>query len=93
MNGYHLQAGEDIVGHVCDFMMDDKSWTINQFIVKIGHRFTGKEVQLPMSQVDRISYQESTVFVKLAKEAVEKSPEHRLVPNEAVMPAEPILAL
>jgi sporulation protein YlmC with PRC-barrel domain len=93
VNGYHLQAGGDIVGHVCDFMMDNKSWAITQLVVKIGHRFTGKEVQIPMSQVDRISYQESTVFVKLTKEAVEKSPEHRLVPNEAVIPAEPILAL
>ena len=93
VNGYHLQAGDDIVGHVCDFMMDDKSWAINQLVIKIGHRFTGKEVQIPMSQVERISYQESTVFVKLTKEAVEKSPEHRLIPNEAVIPAETILAL
>jgi hypothetical protein len=93
VTGYHLQATDGIVGHVCDFMMDDKSWAINQLVVKIGHRFTGKEVQLPISAVDRISYSESTVFVKLAKEAVEKSPEHRLVPNGQVIPAEPILAL
>jgi hypothetical protein len=93
VNGYHLQAGEDIVGHVCDFLMDDKSWAINQLVVKIGHRFTGKEVRIPMSQVDRISYNESTVFVKLTKAAVEKSPEHRLVPNEALIPAESALAL
>jgi hypothetical protein len=93
VNGYHLQATDGIVGHVCDFLMDDKSWAINQLVVKTGHRFTGKEVQLPMSQVERISYQESTVFVKLTKEALEKSPEHRLVPNDALIPAQPILAL
>jgi hypothetical protein len=74
-------------------MMDDKSWAIHQLVVKIGHRFTGKEVQIPMSQVDRISYQESTVFVKLTKEAVEKSPEHRLVPNESAISAGHPLAL
>ena len=93
VNGYHLQAGEDIVGHVCDFLMDDKSWAINQLVVKIGHRFTGKEVQIPMSQVERISYKESTVFVKLTKDAIEKSPEHRLVPHEAAIPAQHALAL
>jgi hypothetical protein len=93
VNGYHLQAGEDIVGHVCDFLMDDKSWAINQLVVKIGHRFTGKEVQIPMSQVERISYKESTVFVKLTKDAVEKSPEYRLVPHEAAIPAQHALAL
>ena len=91
--GYHLQATDGIVGHVYDFMMDDKSWAIIELVIKIGHRFTGKEVRIPTSQVERISYKESSVFVNLTREAVEKSPEHRLVPNEAVIPAEPILAL
>jgi sporulation protein YlmC with PRC-barrel domain len=93
VSGYQLQAADGIVGHVCDFMMDDKSWAINQLVVKTGHRFTGKEIQIPMSQVERISYQDSTVFVKLNKEAVEKSPEHRLVPNDTAITAQPALAL
>ena len=93
VTGYHLQATDGIIGHVHDFMMDDKSWAIKLLVIKTGHRFTGKEVQIPMSQVERISYQESTVFVKLTKDAVEKSPEHRLAPNTAAVPAETILAL
>jgi hypothetical protein len=94
VTGYHLQSSDGvIVGHVCDFLMDDESWAINQLIVKIGHRFTGKEVQLPISQIDRISYQDSTVFAKLTKEAIEKSPEHRLVPNGSAIPDAPALAL
>ena len=87
VNGYQLKTKDGvIVGQVCDFMMDGKSWAINQLVVKIGHRFTGKEVQIPMSQVEQISYQESTVLVKLTKEAVEKCPEHRLVPNVSPVP-------
>jgi hypothetical protein len=93
VSGYHLQATDGIVGHVCDFLMDDQSWAIQQLVVKIGHRFTGKEVQLPVGKVDRICYDESKVFVHLTTEAVEKSPEHRLVPSGQVVPAEPILAL
>ena len=91
--GYHLQATDGIIGHVCDFLIDDQSWAINQLVIKTGHRFTGKEVQIPMGQVERISYPESTVHVKLTQAAVEKSPEHRLVPNGPVMIAHPILAL
>jgi len=81
VNGYQLQAADGIVGHVCDFLMDDKSWAIQQLVIKTGHRFTGKEVQIPVSQVERISYEESTVFVRLNKEAVEQSPEYRPVAN------------
>lgn len=93
VTGYHLQATDGIVGHVCDFLMDDKSWAISVLVVKTGHRFTGKEVQIPMSQVDRISYKESTVSVKLTQDAIEKSPAHRLAPSDAVVAAQPSLAL
>jgi hypothetical protein len=76
VNGYHLQASDGLLGHLCDFMMDDQSWGIGQLVIKTGHRFSGKEVQIPTSKIDRISYEDSTVFVNLTKEAVEQSPEH-----------------
>lgn len=72
VNGYHISTGGEIIGHVCDFMMDDKTWAISQLVIKIGHRFTGKEVQIPVSQVDRISYDDSTVFVNLTRAAMEQ---------------------
>jgi len=78
VNGYHIRASDGIIGHVCDFMMDEKTWAICEFVVKTGHRFSGKEVLIPTSKVDRISYEESTVFVNLTSEAVEHSPAHHL---------------
>ena len=51
-------------------MLDDKRWVIGQGVIKTGHRLSGKEVQLPSSQVDRISWDESTVFVNLTKETI-----------------------
>ena len=74
VNGYHLQASDGVVGHICDFMMDDQNWAIRQLVIKTGHRFSGKEVQILASQVGRISYEESTVFVGLTRKAVEQSP-------------------
>jgi len=84
MNGYHIKASDGMVGHVCDFMVDDKSWAIGQLVIKTGHRFSGKEVQITAGKVDRISYEDSTVFVNLTKEAIEQSPTHRLAPFSAV---------
>jgi hypothetical protein len=77
VNGYHIKASNGMSGHVCDFMMDDKNWAIDQLVIKIGHRFSGKEVRIPVGKVGRISYEESTVFVNLTKEVVEQSPAHR----------------
>ena len=80
VSGYHVQATDGIIGHVCDFMMDGKSWDIGQLVVKTGHRLTGNEVLIPVSNVVRVNYDDSTVFVNLTKEAVEKSPAYHPAP-------------
>lgn len=41
------------------------------------------EHRAPSSRVDRISWDESTVFVNLVKEAIEQSPAHHLAPAGA----------
>ena len=78
VDGYHIQASDGINGHVCDFMMDARTWAILQLVVKTGHRFSGNEVQIPTSQVDQISYEKSSVFVKLTSKAIDKCPANAL---------------
>ena len=84
VSGYHLRASDGIIGHVCDFLMDAQSWAIGQLVIKTGHRFSGKEVQIPTRKGDRISYPDSTVFVNLTKEAVHQNPAHPVAPVGAV---------
>jgi hypothetical protein len=79
VNGYIVEAHDGAVGHVQDFMIDNESWAIGELIVKTDHHFSGKEVQISSSQVARVSYNKSTVFVDLACEDFEQSPEHHLV--------------
>lgn len=69
--GYNIRASDGTIGHVCDFLMDDKSWAIYQLVIKIGHRFSGEEVLLLTSDVERISYDESSVLTKVTREAIE----------------------
>ena len=74
MNGYHIKKSDDSIGQVCDFMMDQKSWAIRELVIKTGHWLSGREVQIPTNKVDRISYEESTVFVNVSRESIEQSP-------------------
>ena len=83
VNGYHLQASNGMMGHVCDFMMDPESWAIRRLVIKTGNRFSGKEVQIPTRSVDRISYPDSAVYVNLTTDAVEQSPTHDSAPIRA----------
>jgi hypothetical protein len=78
VGGYRLQTSDGTIGHVFDFMMDAESWAIGQLVIKTGHRFSGKEVLIPTTKVDRISYETSTVFVNLTGAAVEASPQRQL---------------
>ncbi len=72
VGGYHIKATNGTAGRVCDFMMDSQSWAIVELIIKTGHLLSGKEVFLPTSAVERISYEESAVIVSLTKAAVER---------------------
>jgi hypothetical protein len=80
VSGYHIQASDAVIGHVTDFMMDDKSWAIGHLVVETGHWFSGKEVLISLSKIDRISYVDSQVFVNLTKEAIRKAPECDVFP-------------
>ena len=85
VNGYHLQASDGTIGHVCDFMMDARIWAIGQLVIQTGHGLSGKEVQIPAGKVDRISWDESKVFVNLTKEAIEQNPAHHPAPVGAAV--------
>ena len=79
--GYHVQASDRIIGHVSDFLIDEAGWKIRRLVVRIGHRFSGREVEISASAVDHISYTESKVFVHLTGDELEQSAPHQPVPE------------
>jgi sporulation protein YlmC with PRC-barrel domain len=82
--GYNLQAENGNVGHIIDFVMNDKSWVIEQLVVRIGHRLSGKEVLIDTKKVQRISYPDSTIYVNQSKEAIEQGPVPHFTPLHVV---------
>jgi sporulation protein YlmC with PRC-barrel domain len=80
----NIQVGDGIIGHVCDFMMDAQSWAIRQLVIKTtDHRLSAREIKIPTGKVDRINYEESTMFINLTGEVVRQRPAHRLTPAVA----------
>ena len=57
--------------------MDDQSWAICHLVVETGHWFSGKQILISPNQIDRVSYQESKIFVKVTKEAILQAPEYQ----------------
>jgi hypothetical protein len=74
LKGYSIQTSDATAGRLCDFLVDPKNWALAQLVVKTGRRFSGPELQIPASSINRISDQDSTIFVNLSKDGLEGSP-------------------
>jgi uncharacterized protein YrrD len=80
MDGYHIQTRDGKIGHVTDFIMDDDSWAICHLVVETGHWFADKQIAISPKQIDRISFEESKVFVNVTKEAILEATEYYVPP-------------
>jgi len=78
VRGYQIQTIEGPIGHVIDFMIDDKSWAIRGLLVDTCHWFRGKEIVISPEHVTGISYEESKVFVDVSKQAIERAKEYHV---------------
>jgi len=76
--GYEIEASDGTIGRVADFLVDDRTWAIQELVVEAGHWYSGKEVLIPMGKISRISYNESKIHVYLTKEDIERTGEHHI---------------
>ena len=76
VEGYHIQAIDDEIGHVEDFIIDDKEWLIRYIVVDTRNWLPGKKVLVTPRWIQNIDWIEEKVFVDLKKEEVKNSPEY-----------------
>jgi len=67
ITGYQIQATDGPIGTVSSFMVDARNWAIRELVVETGHWYAGKKILILPANIERISYDDSTVFVNLAK--------------------------
>jgi hypothetical protein len=79
VTGYQIQASDGPMGSVSGFMVDDKSWAIRDLVVEAGHWYSGKEILISPGKIERISYEESKVYVNLTKMDIQRTAENELV--------------
>jgi hypothetical protein len=77
VSGYKIQATDGDIGHVMDFIIDDKTWMIRYLIVDTQNWWPGKHVLVSPQWIERVSWNESKVFVKLTRENIKQGPEYQ----------------
>ncbi|MEP7156198.1 MAG: PRC-barrel domain containing protein [Betaproteobacteria bacterium] len=77
VSGYNIQATDDSIGHVKDFIYDDESWEIPYLVVDTRNWWPGgKKVLIASHWIDRVDWDTSSVFVSLTRAEVRNSPEY-----------------
>ena len=76
VSGHHVQAADGEIGHVEDFIIDDKTWAVRYLIIDTRNWWPGKKVLISPQWIERVSWDELKVFVNLPRETIKQSPEY-----------------
>jgi len=76
VSGYSIHAVDGEIGHVKDFIIDDESWAIRYLVIDTRNWWSGKKVLISPQWIERVSWNESKVFVDLSRETIKQSPEY-----------------
>ena len=76
VKGYHIQTLDGEIGHVKDCIIDDRTWAISYMVVDTHNWIPGRIVLISLKWIERVSWDESKVFVNLSCAAIKKTPEY-----------------
>ena len=76
VTGYYIAARDGDIGHVDDFLVDDRAWAIRYLIVDTRNWWPGKKVALSPEWIKTVSWTDSRVHVDLQREEIKAAPEY-----------------
>jgi hypothetical protein len=74
--GYPIQATDGESGHLEDFVLDDRFWTIRHVVVETQHAYPCKQVCLIPQWIKTMGCRETKIQVNLSRQTIESCPEY-----------------
>ena len=71
---YAIRSQNGIIGTVDDFIVDDREWRVNYFVIHVGGWLFGKRILLEPEWVKQISADEQEICVDLPRCAMKDAP-------------------
>jgi hypothetical protein len=75
LKGYKLDSIDGEIGKVKEFYFDDIHWAIRYLVIDTQNWWQGKKVLISPKWIERVSWNESKVFINLSRKAIMESPE------------------
>ncbi len=73
--GYHVEGNDDSIGHIADFLVDDRSWEIIDLVIDTRNWWFGKHVMVAARFANYIDAVGRKLYVKLSRDAIKACPE------------------
>jgi hypothetical protein len=74
VTGHGIEAVDGMIGHVDDFLIDDRAWEIRYLVVDTRNWWPGKKVLIAPQWIARVGWDEAKVHVDLSRHAIKSSP-------------------
>ena len=74
--GYHIEASDDSIGHVEDFLLDSESWAIRYIVVDTRNWWPGKHVVIPPKWIRRLDWANKMVNLDVSRDTVKRAAEY-----------------
>lgn len=76
VTGHNIQATDNEIGHVEDFIVDSEDWAIRYLVIDTKNWWIGKNVLVSPQWIERISWDQMKVFVNLSRDTIKNAPEY-----------------
>jgi len=75
VTGYHIEARDGSIGHIEDFLYDDRDWSIRYLVADTRNWWPGKKVLLPPDWIGDIRWLGRIVEADALREEIRNAPE------------------
>lgn len=73
--GYSIHASDDDIGHVAEFLVDDRDWAVRYLVVDTRNWWPGKHVLVSPRWIRQVSWGDRHVHLDITRKTVKDSPE------------------
>jgi hypothetical protein len=74
VTGYHIEASDGELGHVQGMIFDDETWALRYLVVETSNWWIGHRVLVAPQWIERISWGERTVKIKMTRQSLKDAP-------------------
>lgn len=74
MRGFHIVAADGEIGHVDDFLVDERDWSVQYLVVDTSNWIGGRTVLISRDVVDAIDSPNRKIRVRLSRDEIKRGP-------------------